>query len=328
VEPSPTAGEGCTYEICPSASSICRIRYDFTEHTLAGPVLVTNQFADAAAAANSYLAGASGHCTSDSFSIINSGGASSPIICGENKGQHMVLDSDGKGCHQAVFQLSSGTEIRKWEVHVTQFSCNDIEDTSAGPKGCLQYFTDNTGYIRSFNFPATTAQDLSAATHLANQHYSVCIKKNAEKTKACFTSVGGMAIANQITFGISAENGGEDTMVFGVTDSNCATDFISIPGGATLTIAAGVAGVTAAAEADVFRICGRGIGSAQTVLAAKVQTARDIDNNTFCTLKAPFTIKVHFDDSEVVTTIDKAMLTKTENIGSGSIGFGLVYAQT
>ena len=30
VEPNPTAGEGCSYEICPSASSICRIRYDFT----------------------------------------------------------------------------------------------------------------------------------------------------------------------------------------------------------------------------------------------------------------------------------------------------------
>lgn len=322
VEPNPTAGEGCSYEICPSASSICRIRYDFTEHTIAGPVLVSSTWG-ADNVATAHVKGASGHCTSDSFSVINSGAASSPVICGNNDGQHMVLDSDGKGCQQAVFQISSGTEVRKWEIHVTQYSCNEVENTLAGPKGCLQYFTGNTGYIRSFNFPATSGTDLDTATHLSNQEYNVCIKKNAEKTRACFTPIGTyMTTPKQQTYGISGENVGDDP-VKGVTDSLCTSDYLAIPGGAKLSLAAGTSMVTAAEASDVFKICGR-------VILSTDATSAMMDSMTFCTIKAPFTIKVHFDDGENVIGIAMNMLAAmpAENIGSGSVGFGLVFNQS
>ena len=49
---------------------------------------------------------------------------------------------------------------RKWDIKVAQLLCGS---PSAPPSGCLQWFTDRTGQITSFNFADT------AGTHLKDQ---------------------------------------------------------------------------------------------------------------------------------------------------------------
>jgi hypothetical protein len=186
TETTPTTSTGCTYTICPMSSTICRIRYDFTEHTLAQPSLASASFAGTnAGSIGSYgtQAGAVGRCLTDSFTIVNNGGPSSPVICGaNNKDQHMVLDSNGSGCQEVVFQVGGGTSTRKWDIHVTQYTCKEADNGSmGGPKGCLQYFNSDTGLLRSFNFPSaatvgSTGLVKASYTHLANQNYKICIQ--------------------------------------------------------------------------------------------------------------------------------------------------------
>jgi len=322
------AGEGCTYEICPAASSICRIRYDFTENTIASPVAVTNQF-DADGAGIS--PGATGSCVTDSMVISNSGAASSPVICGNNKGQHMVLDSDGKGCQEVVFAIGSKSETRKWEIQVTQFTCNDLEMTQGGPKGCLQYFTGD-GNMRSFNFPdaATVGTDgtvTATMVHLNNQQYNICVKKTTGKTRICYTPIGNCAIQEKGTFGISRETAIAAEAHAG-TDSACLTDYLSFPGGVAVAADSTAAGkVTAVAKEDVFKVCGRFIGTN----GAKDTCA------TLCSTQTPYVIHVNFDGEEFATdgtnADKKANLDENEHItldkgAPGTVGFMFAFTQT
>merc|ERR1711963_80372 len=79
----------CTYKVCPCSSDICRIRYDFTAHTLASQSTFTaaQDPADTVLTQNYAI----GDCTTDQFSIGAPGQMGSPIICGTNTGQHMII---------------------------------------------------------------------------------------------------------------------------------------------------------------------------------------------------------------------------------------------
>ena len=78
--------------------------------------------AAAKAALSSGNVGAAGDCVSDAFSIANMGGDNPPVICGTNDGQHMILDTDGQNCQDALFTIGSDTHTRKWNIHVTQYT--------------------------------------------------------------------------------------------------------------------------------------------------------------------------------------------------------------
>ena len=53
----------------------------------------------------------------------------------------MILDSNGSGCQEVVFQLGGGTSTRKWDIHVTQYTCEEADNGSmGGPKGKLLKF--------------------------------------------------------------------------------------------------------------------------------------------------------------------------------------------
>jgi len=324
------AGKGCTYEICPAASSVCRIRYDFTENTIASPVAVTNRF-DADGTGISH--GATGSCTTDSLHISNSGAGSSPVICGNNKGQHMILDSDGKGCQEVVFNIGAKTETRKWEIQVTQYTCNDLEMTMGGPKGCLQYFTGD-GNMRSFNFPdlatVTTKGTITASmVHLNNQHYNICVKKTTGKTRICYAPVGNCAISKEGTFGISRETAAA-AKAEAVVDSLCVTDYLEFPNGVQHAAAkANADAITKVSDKDVFKICGRFIGTMSTVDVC----------NSICSVKAPYVIRVNFDEEEVAggpalaNADKKAHLDVNEHItltkgAPGTVGFMFNFVQS
>lgn len=332
AETSPTASTGCTYTICPMASTICRIRYDFTEHTLADPVLATNSFTSAAASTSPSIGstpGAVGRCLTDSFTIVNNGGPSSPIICGQhNKDQHMILDSNGSGCQEVVFQVGGGTSTRKWDIHVTQYTCEEADNGSmGGPKGCLQYFNTDTGLLRSFNFvPAATFGSSglvrTSDTHLANQDYKICIQKNPAKGRVCYAPIGTRATiagtSDAGTFGVDhqAKTDAKDMESQG-TNTQCTTDYLAFATGAHFAAASSS---TAAASTDIFRICGRAFnGGATQIAKAPAQTA--------CVSKEPFAIRVVFDGDEVFSGAIKEKPQQNEYMGSvpGTIGFALVY---
>jgi len=337
VEATPTVSTGCTYTICPMASTICRIRYDFTEHTLADPVLASSSFSNAAgttSASPGTFRGAVGRCLTDSFTIVNSGGPSSPVICGQyNKDQHMILDSNGSGCQEVVFQIGGGTSTRKWDIHVTQYTCEEADNGSmGGPKGCLQYFVHDTGLLRSFNFPPAatvgatgllaTSTEHTSYTHLANQDYKICIQKNPSKGRVCYAPIGTRATtagtSDAGTFGVdhNAKDDKKD-QESGGTNTQCTTDYLAFATGAHFAAASTA---TAAAKTDIFRICGRAFNGAATQIAKA-------PNQTACVSKEPFAVRVVFDgDEKFVGTIAEKQ-QQNEYMGSvpGTIGFLLVY---
>ncbi len=68
-----------------------------------------------------------GDCTTDTFSLTSPGNVGSPIICGFNTGQHMIVDASSS-CHQANFGIgsTSGT-TRVWDIKVTQYGCGQSD---------------------------------------------------------------------------------------------------------------------------------------------------------------------------------------------------------
>merc|ERR1719415_282669 len=122
-------------------------------------------------------AAATGDCLTDTFSISgpNSG---TPVICGTNDGQHMIVDTDGTSCLTVNFGIGATTGTsRNWDIKVTQYRCGE---EAGGPPGCLQWHMSDEGNLRSFNFPGATDAVQDSIVHLSNQMYSICIRKPAD----------------------------------------------------------------------------------------------------------------------------------------------------
>ncbi len=104
---------------------------------------------------------------------------------------------------------------------MTQYECNN---EMAGPPGCLQYYTGTSGNTASFNFPTSTTtllatgttvanrniqidstkyvaslslpSNIFSATHLSNQNYDICFRRESGYCAICFIP--------SITFGAAA----------------------------------------------------------------------------------------------------------------------------
>merc|ERR1719464_1843272 len=145
------ANTACTYTICPATSTVSRIKLDLTMFSIAAPFgLLTD--GTVATADSSTMTGAVGQCTMDTFQVTGSGGAS-PVICGTNDGQHMIVDTDGAACVTAVFSFGLDTATRNYRIHAIQY---DRLNEMGGPAGCLQFFTGAMGTVNSFNWATAT----------------------------------------------------------------------------------------------------------------------------------------------------------------------------
>jgi len=303
INTSPT--QSCTYEICPSSTQICRVRFDFESFALSDPVLGTAQ---ATGVANE--GAAIGDCATDQFSITgpNQG---SPVICGTNTGQHMILDSDGSTCHSVMALIDTDTTAtRSWTIHVSQYTCQNRY--SGGPSGCLQYFYDsglsNAGTISNFGFDRSVTSIASTVTHLSNQQYNICIRRPTGCHAICYTS----AITG--SFGLSVSP--DDAIAQATTNSNCGSDHLMIPGGSAQGIATNFQENPAGATTDptLNKVCGRFLGTQAATAGASV-----------CTRVAPFVIGVYTDADEVTTgTVGTA--NEQDTTPGGIIGFHLNYA--
>ena len=91
-----------------------------------------------------------GDCVTDTMTITAPQAQGSPILCGNNKGYHMILDADDQ-CHKVNFNIGGATTTsRKWDIRVTQYACGN-EDVAGWP-GCMQYYTQTANTIQKYYF--------------------------------------------------------------------------------------------------------------------------------------------------------------------------------
>ncbi|XP_042864811.1 uncharacterized protein LOC122248700 [Penaeus japonicus] len=190
----------CQYNIEKANSDVCQLRLDFLSMNLANPN-------DGAGTGVATL------CEKDTFSFVGSAGGNPTVICGDNSGQHMYLDIEGNGVARINIATTDDSIDRSWRIKVTQIPCNSV---SRAPPGCLQYYTDYSGKIESFNYQQVDTP--AAPLHLANQRYTICIRANEGFCGIRYTAD---------HFSLSGDTG---TPLAVVGDANCLADLVIIPG--------------------------------------------------------------------------------------------------
>jgi len=308
-----------SYEICPSSTDIRRIRLDFTLFTLAGPM--TGPGTVKTASTGTFTGAGIGDCLQDTFVMTSSGGASSPVICGTNTGQHMIVDNDGQGCSMVNINIGGGTFTRSYDIRITQYRGGD---EMGGPMGCLQYFDQAQNMIRSFNFPVTKQGATSVAAsvvHLSNQDYTVCIRRAAGKYQICYIACSNNAAsttANPASFGLSVV---QEDKIESEIGAKCIADYITIPNGHTKVTSAPTKSDDAKGTAN--RFCGRFLETAAKTVYASATSAKSV-----CSLSIPFRLGVHTDANEVVGSGSTAILNESNIFPGGILGFHLCYLQS
>jgi len=306
------------YTICPCSSDVCRIKFDFTLFNLAAPftatVGATTYFSDV----NLHI----GDCQTDTFSITGPAFAGSPLICGTNENQHMIIDTDGQECSTVNIGLGVTATSREWDIKVTQYRCGE-ED--GGPPGCLQWFIADTGSVRSFNFPNIARGGVVGATvtHLSNQEYDICIRTPSGANHICYVpctspATGDVAAIIQPSYGISISPNAAAKS--GVDTSFCFNDYLTITGGTTAMIA------QAGTQVSTALFCGRALETADNLV---------YNVASVCTSHQPFRIGVHFDGDEFIGNVKFGSMPTNANQNAdvhevkvnpgGIIGFSLCY---
>jgi len=177
----------CSIQVCKASSTIVQLRLDFVDFVINSPdtSVVSTNFVSGGniATAAGKTASLATRCLTDVFSVSNPGGPSPPQICGNNVDEHMYVDM-GAECIDLTFQLSTtGSLEAKWNIRVTQY---DSGYDNLAPFGCTQYFwkqdsdSDGKGTIQSYNW--------GGDKHLADQNQVICIRREDDKTKICYST--------------------------------------------------------------------------------------------------------------------------------------------
>lgn len=209
---SDTGSGACTLTVNHANKNVCQVRLDFMELELAQP-------------------DTHGNCNVD-FLTVTGGASSVPRICGSNSGQHMYIDVDPtcSALKVTVDRSVTPPDLRWWNIKVTQIPC-DSEDRA--PTGCLQYYTESSGYVKSFNFDHYNSFNRSVNSEIAKLNYGVCIKPEEgycgimwERVTAfgnnAFTLSGNVQATDPTLVGTAGA---------GATGAACTTDYVIIPGG-------------------------------------------------------------------------------------------------
>ncbi|XP_035205780.1 uncharacterized protein LOC118180828 [Stegodyphus dumicola] len=157
VNPSYPQGENGTTDTCQvtveKQPNVCQLRLDFEEFSLAQPDRL-------------------GLCTKDSFMVRTTVGERLPILCGENRGQHLYINMGRRSGNPVVLSVVSNGDrmIRKWKIKISLVSCNSMD---MAPPGCLQYYRSPSETVRSFNFGP---QIDGRVRYLSNLRYTVCLR--------------------------------------------------------------------------------------------------------------------------------------------------------
>lgn len=95
----------CSLTVNPCSNTVCQLRVEFQDLSLAGT-------------------SGDGVCNIDAIQITG-GSSSVPTLCGENSGQHVVVDFDGTDpISITIAATSSFTFGRHWFIRATQINCD------------------------------------------------------------------------------------------------------------------------------------------------------------------------------------------------------------
>lgn len=328
---------GYTYTICPCSGDICRIKFDFNTFELNGPV---TGLTGTTTSANTVLGtdagalateSAIGDCLVDTFSITSPAGRSSPIICGTNPNQHMIVDIVGSEC--ATVNLGIGgtsSTTRELDIEVTQYRCGDEQ---GGPPGCLQYYESSASRIRSFNFPDVSngASIAYNYVHLSRQHYKACIRRALATNYICYTpctsikgadpNAASKAVTDQPSFGLNLSPNAASKSGIG---ASCSDDYITISSFISATNAAILTSTVNPVLSLGDRLCGRYLATEEGTY--NVQSV--------CSFRVPYELGVDFNDDEICSANTNALTCESQVTkasvggGGGILGFSLCYAQS
>ncbi|KAJ8960133.1 hypothetical protein NQ318_003852 [Aromia moschata] len=181
-----TGATPCTYTVKLKNTNICQVRLDFVKFNLAPATLTTTS-----THTPSYK------CINDILRI-QPNHYNIPDLCGNNDKQHVyvhVNQSDGvtKGVHLDITLadrlLNRYLPSPSWKIKVTQLECpgyrtgfditsNDyIQDFPLlAPSGAIQYFTEPSGYIKSFGFDGSVARQ----SYTYGQKYAVAFQRGVK----------------------------------------------------------------------------------------------------------------------------------------------------
>jgi len=270
VQDSTNAAKTCSYTICPSNTDICKIRIDF-ETAVLSPASSTT--------------GTVGLCTEDTLTVSSPGGTNPPLLCGTLTGHHLYLDASSS-CHQmdTVISSTDTSTNRQWNIKVSQIECSS---QMLPPGGCLQYFTGTSGYLYNFGRLSSTVDGASTSKHLANQDYTMCIRR---EEGYCSMEYFSKYDTSDQGFAVSAGTTG----LFGSVD--CTADYIQIPNLIAQNPTTPVSSTEALVTTLGDRICGNSWAVHPAGNAAQ----------TYITFTTPYTVGVHFDGDETSTNENSA----------------------
>ncbi|XP_042869490.1 uncharacterized protein LOC122251539 [Penaeus japonicus] len=253
---SDTGTGACMLTVNRVNNNICQLRLDFLDLELEQP-------------------DADGNCNVD-FLTVTGGTSTVPRICGSNTGQHMYVDVDPNGgaLKVTVDRSAASTVNRSWNIKVTQIAC---DSQYRAPSGCLQYYTETSGYVESFNFDNAAPTDATGTRQIANQDYGICVEmedgycgiiweRNSTIGDNSFTVSGNVPGTDPTLIGTAAA---------GSTGAACTTDYVIIPGGVDDN------------QNSVDRFCGLGF-----------------PNSVTSTMK-PFVLYVHTDADEATDVANR-----------------------
>lgn len=200
----------CSLSVSPCSDAVCQLRVELLDLSLAPP-------------------SGDGVCNIDVLSI--SGGATNvPNLCGENSGQHVIVDFDGTNSITiSITATASYASGRHWNIRVTQLNC---DSQFRAPSGCLQYYLPTSGIVRSFNYsPSPNARPnaigVEGTRQIASLSYGICIRAQG----SC--SITYSVLSSDIySFTLTGDVGAVDPSLLGtgtLQEQMCTTDYIIIP---------------------------------------------------------------------------------------------------
>ncbi|XP_037821373.1 uncharacterized protein LOC119610297 [Lucilia sericata] len=171
-----------------------------------------------------------GNCDDDQFIISGQNiNFVVPVLCGINTGQHIYVDVENSPDSKIYlsFFAKVPTGSRSFNIKI-----NLLEDNLA-PLGCLQYYTELEGIVKSFNYDIEgTIVDNKEATYFNNLNYVICMERAKDYCSVNYImeQIGGSA--DQLDFQIINKDEDENDLVpdgqAGAGIFNCPDDFLGI----------------------------------------------------------------------------------------------------
>ncbi|XP_011183930.2 uncharacterized protein LOC105213083 [Zeugodacus cucurbitae] len=169
-----------------------------------------------------------GDCVEDQFIVSGQNiNFVVPILCGINTGQHIYVDVansfERKMYLSFITKMTNGD--RAFNIKIMQL------ESDLAPEGCLQFYTENEGEVKSFNYDADGAfVNKAGATYFNNLNYVICLQRSKDMCSVSYnTQLNG---GEQLDFQITNKDEDEVDLVpdgqAGAGIFNCPDDYIAI----------------------------------------------------------------------------------------------------